>query len=213
MPFPPLLAEFDWSQVFYFLIPLVYVAAQFFGGDKEKKSKEAGKPTSPEAQDQLRKVQEEIRRKIAERQEEMRRAIEGDVDRPIARSPMEQETSAPEPSEPEWARERREAQPPPVRREPAPVAAQPVNSLERQLREQQEHLKKARQARAAAFAEVRSKETGRASPSRGRRQGRTGSTRDAVLSALGDPGSARTAIVLSEVLGPPRALRPFEDRV
>lgn len=227
---PILLAEFDWNQVFYFLIPLVYVAAQFFGGDKDKEAKKKaadGKTPSAEVQDRLRKVQEEIRRKVAERQEEMRRAAEGAEAPSAARAdsarPM---TGDYDPTLPEWAQRNAGSQPttrvnpPPIPRRsdlqpevtlpPVPPMEPQESSLDKQLREQRSRLERARLEREAAFAKTR--DAASAVRVAAGKSAHVSSVRHEVLLGLRSPVAARTAIVLSEILGPPRATRPFEER-
>ena len=228
MNLPLLLADFDWSQVLYFLIPLVYVAAQFLGGDKDKKGKPGtdGKPATNDPQDQLSRVREEIRRKVAERQEQMRRAMTGEGERADEQKAPARVPGGYDPTLPEWAQRRdtrtvselEERKPAPVESAPPPVPVQapPLvpqeNPLDRQLREQRARLAKARSVREAAFAEARKLAQNKPVRGGGRSIFPVGSTRGQVFAALGSPNAARTAIVLSEVLGPPRSMRGLEER-
>lgn len=215
MTLPPVIAALDWDSVFYILIPLVYVAAQFFTGDKKKggsKSAEA-KPGSAEAQERLRRVQEEIRRKIAERQAQMNQEQGG----PSAPAPAQPASPSRryDPNLPEWA-QRGEAQEAPPRPPPTPVASRPTppptpaasraEDYERRLREQQALLRETQRKREAAFAQTHGA---------GSRQSRIDSMSiggiqepsSSIVEALHSPGAARQAILLREILGPPRALR------
>lgn len=227
MSLPPILAEFDWNSVFVILVPLLYFAMQFLGSAKKDDKENSAPPgkggqPDPSAQERLRRVQEEIRRKIAERQEQVRRVMEGEDPRETPAAPPAQTY---DPNRPEWAQRResppprpatssmpRSSQPPPrPAPEPAPMPSRPMeNALDRQLREQRERLARAKREREEAYA----KASGLLHRAMG---GNTGhphhgahsSARDAVLVALHSPQAARNAIVLSEILGPPRATREY----
>lgn len=232
---PIVLAEFDWNQVFVILVPLLYFAAQFFGGKKEKDDKPApskggqdGKSAGEAAQERLRRVQEEIRRKIAERQEAMRggESESAEDSEHAGPPPVPTPRRGYDPNVPEWAQRRSSAEsarapsrsessrssrptPPPVPVESG-ASEGGESSLDRQLREQRERLARAKREREAAFAktagalsEARSWEIS-TSQERAR-----GSSRRALLEGLSSPAAAREAILLREVLGPPRALQEF----
>lgn len=219
----PILAQFDWEQVFYVLIPLVYVAAQFFGSDKKKaeKRKDESPPASEQKADpseRLRRVQEEVRRRIAEAREEARAATAPDREE-LREARDAGRSRAPESPRMEPPPALREESPPPVppvpRREPAAAAARlpegDLSPIERQLREQRERVARSRERREAAFAQAHDIE-GQAvrvkrRPWDSSRPSREGAVRDQVLGMLASAESARSAIVLSEVLGPPKSLR------
>src|SRR5690554_2271386 len=69
-----MLADLNWSDLFYVLIPVLYVVTQFLGS-KEDKAKKGGQEDSPaerkrraedaaERAERRRRIQEEIRRRI-----------------------------------------------------------------------------------------------------------------------------------------------------
>ncbi len=221
----PVLAEFDWNQVFYFLIPLVYVAAQFFGGDKKKKKTledEGPEVPQPQAEgsDRLRRVQEEIRRRIAEQ----RAGADEAQEVPDAPVPSLRRESSYDPARRSRAHQPApEAAPPPVPvaprteyRQPVPRPAESGDSLVGRLRQQREQLAKSRVDRDAAFSKAR--EISGVRSSRAGTRGReapvgieAGPMRDHVLASLATPESARVAFVLTEVFGLPKSLRSVEE--
>ena len=221
--FPPILAEFDWGQVFYILIPLVYVAAQFFGGEKEekgggakgKKGGSGGEEIS--AEERMRRVREEIRRRVAERTGE----TETPEPRPLAPASSRSDRSY-DPSRPDGMGQRgelrRSSVPPPVP-PAAPAPAEPrdgVDGLEKQLAQQRKRLAEMRQENAAARERARAiVREGEGRTARFRRPAKvavvavagSASTRDQVQGLLRDKASLKTAFVLTEVLGRPVSMR------
>lgn len=223
------LAEMDWSVLVYIALAVGYAVVQFLrskGNEEGGNASERKVSGDPAAEERMRRIQEEIRRKIAER-----RAGSGPSSVETAPGPRPQEPPPRyDPFAPERSRQERSApsQPAPVNR-PEPVV-EPVReplvsvpapsepSVEERLREQRRQLAKAKREREAAYGRALEIER-KAGYSRRDNWGASGSeavqtegtVRDQVIAALKNPESARSAFVLLEVLGPPVSSKQ-EDR-
>jgi hypothetical protein len=207
---------------------LVIVIASAFAwwlNQRREKTDEAPPPSTLEKDrehyEQLRrqkKIQEDIRRKIAERRGE---SVPNERESPPAlqRSrPTPQSTQPVEPAEPEippFLRELMglpaETPKPEYRPEPPPVpTSAPVSNRQVQMEKELQALEAKRQEAEAMAASVR-RSAGSKSASRRRKVRATGgalTVKDgAWLTTLRDPKSARRAIVMREILGKPVALR------
>ncbi|MFP4282043.1 MAG: hypothetical protein ACLFR7_08800 [Opitutales bacterium] len=218
----PLLAQFDWGEVFYFLIPLAWVALQFLGNKKEKgdeapPQEQTSQPAAEaEKEDRLRRVREEIRRRVAEQQQERQRELEGGQPRPVpSTEPVNWEEREPPPRRgvppPVPAAARREAarSPEPPSAPAAPATQFATHSdLENRLQEQRRRLRESKEARSAA--KLKATEIGAVDRSWAVEALPIAALRGEVLADLSSPLAARKAIILSEILGEPRALRPLQ---
>ncbi len=154
--------------------------------DREMAEEAAREPTDEEMLERTRRIQEEIRRKIEERQGRS----------PVAEEPVLREAPPPLPVRPVV-----------VAHDEAPGAAELARVMEQQRRyaEELEQLAAAERARAGAFATPAAPMTmaayAMAAPTERRRR-RT----DSVFAMARDRDSLRRAIVLREVLGAPKAL-------
>jgi hypothetical protein len=206
----PLIANFSWDDVLYYLIPLIWVLQYFLPGKKKGEDE----PDAPEqreaaeaAQERMRKIREEIRRRV-EAQREGGAAVatpEAPAPRQTLVEPVRktEERSVP-----------RVLQPAPVRREvvadPMPTTfgqPNPQDELHERLREQKARLVEAKKAREAALRQTqknlkKAKQSNVAIPS-------TGDLRSDVFATLQSPLAARKAILLSEILGEPRSIKPY----
>jgi len=192
--------------------------------DKQAKGRPgAERQATPDVEDfdLTRKIQEEIRRRIAERRGEMSEPPQGQpFDKAQGRS-MER------PPEPEQFERYREPEPPPPLQPvpvepPSPVMSPmgvPESDLERQLEEARERAaltaEKRKQASVKLSQALRSSEAAAAGirapkmPSLGWQMttGGQGGSNRTLRRALLSPSTVRQAIVLREVLGPPVGLR------
>jgi len=157
----------------------------------------------PDALERTRRIQEDIRRKIAERQ----RGQTGEAPPPMPR--------APEPELPPIIRHALGLPPEPPRTPPpmpsAPVQSHDRSSLDRQERMQQE-MRELEATRREAEAKVREVSARTARKLGQRRAQGAGSavapmSHREILTSLRDPRGARSAMVLREVLGKPVGLR------
>lgn len=189
-------------------IVLLYMFQHFF--TRHRGDEHAG---PPEAEDtEARRIQEEIRRKIIERQQGRTSTTteEPAAQRQTAYFPDAQRSEQQPPAFP------RQQTPPPVpreRREPPPRVAYVENSrtrdIESELREQRERLLESQIAREKALARTRGRvaESGAGQQRRARRERTTGAFSEQVKDDLATADSLRRAFVLKEVLDRPVSLR------
>ncbi len=189
------------------LVPIVIALLYFLGTSKAKKSAEAEGVPDPKADERARKIQEEIRRKILERQQR------GNV--PIERQahPELPTLEDAQPLPPNFERSYREeaevevfpgleSNVPP----PEPRQTNPLDFYEEQRKEIEEQVRKTREfAERARLADVG---TAYARPMSKEARSDMDRMRYAKLwDDLDDPESLRRAIVLKEILDVPVALR------
>lgn len=189
------------------LVPIVIALLYFLGTSKAKKSAEEGSGPDPESDDRARKIQEEIRRKILERQQRgnapVQREIPPDLPRPEVAQPLHPEVgrSSREITEVEVFPRAERSAPPPL-----PKKTNLLDFYEEQRREVEERLRKSREI----AAQARSSDIGTAyeRPVTSAMQSDLDFQRHArVLDGLDDPEALRRAIVLKEILDAPVALR------
>lgn len=205
---PAFLADLNWSDLLYGLIPILYVVAQFFGGNDEK-GKKGDSPAERKRRAEDEAARAERRRRI---QEEIRRRITGEA-------PPNESTAEPirRPAQPQARPEpqlSRHAEPEPA----APRPQQPATTradggyggdIEHQLANQRKLLEKARTARTAArqqAADITKNAVGPATNDiygTDRSPASTGDLRNNVLQSLRSARDIRAAFVLGEVLAPP----------
>lgn len=197
-----LIANFSWDQVLYYLIPLIWVLQYFLPG---KKKDEEEQPSAPEqreaaeaAQERMRKIREEIRQRV-----ESQREGGSTPGHPPVMTQPQQERPAVSTLRPQFEEQE-------VAVEPAAMTfdqPNPQDELQERLREQQARLKEARKAREAALRQT--KETLKQAKSSSVSNPVRGDLRSEVFATLQSPVAARKAIILSEILGEPRSLKPY----
>ena len=187
------------------LVPIIIALLYFIGASRAKNKNEEPEGPSPDASDRARKIQEEIRRKILERQGKGRAPAPQAP--PPAPEPVFEPAFEPDPSpvpprpfqEPVFEKG---AEPFP---EPEPMvfdAPDPYEEerrkIEEKLRQARELAKKAEMAGKKSLARNRSKDLEKRFASR---------TKNSILDGLDDTTSIRRAIVLKEILDTPVGLR------
>ena len=195
-------------EFFFKLLPIIIAVLYFFGALKGRGKSQEAEEDDPEALERARKIQEEIRRKILERQQKSK---------PAQRSTPQQEAPAPSLREqqsdrgfrPEEPRGARETVPSPVAQEAPPIRLeylepepQVANLYEEQRRKIDEELRKARELRQQV---PNMPAISRASPVYSRDL--TFALDRSIREDLRDPDSIRKAIVLKEILDTPVGLR------
>lgn len=220
------------DSLFEILIPILFAVVYLIGGALKGKGNEAdgdSEASSQEAEgtslsDRERKIQEEIRRKIRERQQGGGSSSTGGA-----------ETATPpayDPTRPEWAQrgDRRAGSQPeeePERsyryeREPEPEREPAwessgggafMETMEQRRREIAETQRKAQEMKDLAARDMRKakkdqrrermKHSPYGLPGQRRRLTRSGSFRDEVIAGLYDPGEFRRSIITYEILGTP----------
>jgi hypothetical protein len=198
------------DNLFEILVPLIFAAIYFFGNMFSGKSDEDASPDSqdrrrgaedPEAVERQRRIQDEIRRKIAERRAEG----EGGRSRP--------QQTAESPRQPD---------PQPASRTPDPASRRPAqegafswdesddiyaNSMQKRLKQIEATKRQAEKLQKQASASSR-KVSAFDTAESSRRSRRSGTRLSGpVRQVLTDPAAARTAFIYGEVLGPPISQR------
>tara|TARA_B110000037_G_scaffold217570_1_gene278874 strand:- start:14759 stop:15367 length:609 start_codon:yes stop_codon:yes gene_type:complete len=199
----PLIANFSWDQVLYYLIPLIWVLQYFLPGKKKggEDAPERGEAADA-AQERMRKIREEIRRRVeAQRGEGASAPVSAEESpQPAQFRPVER----PEPT-PQLAQLRPE---PVVQAAPSSFdQPSPQETLQEHLREQQARLAESRKVREAALR--RTKQNPKEAKQPNASVPATKNLRSEVFATLKSPIAARKAIVLSEILGEPRAEKPY----
>ncbi len=189
------------------LVPIVIALLYFLGTSKAKKNAEAEGEPDPQADERARKIQEEIRRKILERQQKgntpaQRQAPVEIPTREVAQplQPSDERSYREGPEEDVFIFSERDV-PPPVYEE-----AKTLDYYEEQRKEIEEQVRKTREfAERARMADVG---TAYARPMSKEAQSDRDRKRYAKLwDGLDDPKDLRRAIVLKEILDVPVALR------
>ena len=192
---------------------IIWVLGKLFGGQAE----EGGAPPPPgksapneDQAERARQIQEEIRRKIAERRGQSQ--------------PQQQPTPVQQRAEPEPAQARRSAQrTATTARQPEPEPQSPAHGWEYANRDLQQELRiKAQEAEAARLKAEAARMEARARiakvkpeavvPMAAANTDLSGTPADFIRSAFADPQSTRNAFVFQEVVGTPVALRT-DDRI
>ncbi len=186
------------------LVPFVIALLYFLGTSRAKKAQKKAEKADPQAEERARQVQEEIRRKILERQQRGN-APPQQPERPSPFETREEEEASYFPDLERTFREFVE----PAAPEPKPVyeapKAPPVDPFEEQRKQIEEQLRKAE-----AIAAMRPADTNSAyrRPVSSRRQAELEhAQRDHLLRGLTNKAELRRAIVLKEILDTPLALR------
>ncbi len=196
------------------LVPFVIALLYFIGSSKLKKAETQQSEPGPEASDRARGIQEEIRRKILERQQKGRPASPAESERPSIF--FEDETPEPSPVlHPTQSKSSREVAEVEVRGYNEPERLEDVwedaadtweDPFDKQRREIEEQLQKARELKANAPAVKAPVASVKWHPHQYTDR-RADAFRDAVREDLQEQGSVRRAIALKEILDSPLALR------
>ncbi|MFP4352435.1 MAG: hypothetical protein ACLFRP_06010 [Puniceicoccaceae bacterium] len=193
------------------LLPLIffaiYFAAQFFGS-KGEEEEGGGKPVP----DELRKVREELRRKIEERRNASKPGGEpGERAQPAAREREREGGSVLRETRTRRSMvdEREEARARGTAREPEVFAPAPAHAstIEEDLEAQMEEVRLSREKVAAARKDSREKSALAATRPRARHAGSPESYRRFLREALNDPENLRRSFILHEVFGTPLGMR------
>ena len=205
----PLIANFSWDQVLYYLIPLIWVLQYFLPGNK--KAQDSEQPDTAEqreaaeaAQERMRKIREEIRRRV-----EAQRGESAEAPRPV----VVQAAPAPAPPtrtlRPEALPQRPPLSQPAMaeRLERSAVPTGPYEDLQEKLREQQARLAESTRARDEALKQTQQRIRRATQPAK--HASKVSDLRSEVLATLKCPVVDRKAIVLNEILGKPRAVQPY----
>jgi len=190
------------------LVPIVIALLYFLGTSKAKKNEEEEAGVDPEADERARKIQEEIRRKILERQQKGNTPVQRESPPEL---PNIEESSPPFYPKAEPASRRTmqgEARPQTRTSEPPPIPREmnPTEIYEEERRKVEEKLRKSREL--AAKARSSGKGTAYERPVTVQRQKDLDRHRYMdLMDELDDPISVRKAIVLKEILDRPVALR------
>lgn len=209
----------NWGDIIGPIVVLIiYALAKVFGGKAEElfeAGEEEGAPGEDSPEAQRRRVQEEIRRRLAER----RQQEQGEAPQP-AQQPQQapRRTGAYDPSLPDSQQRRQQ---PTTARWPAAASGPPEppdRSMQDALAEQVARLKKAREQKERALRESRAKLGSRAydikaAPVSASMAVFTGNTRNDLVMQLRSKEGVRQAFVLQEVLGKPLASRGNESTV
>lgn len=212
MNLTPLIANFSWDDVLYFLIPLIWVL-QYFLPNKEKKEQNddtpAGRAAQEEAQERMRRVREEIRRR-AEAQRESRPVMEEAPVAPVSPTVKQLRPARPQSQPAPLARPERVPQAGMGEAEREFAAPSRAEQLQNRLEEQRARLAESKRVKEDVLRNAKKRRSaimaGRPEP---RFDFTGGDLRSEVFATLKSPRTARKAIVLSEILGEPRAIKPY----
>jgi hypothetical protein len=181
------------------VIFLIYMISSLKGKGPEQEEE-----YDPQAAERARKIQEDIRRKILERQNESRE--------PSGRPPQQEPTVAVEEEprlRPEPLRRRVEAprEEPVVRKKVQEAAGEGLDGYEQQRREVEAKLEESKRLRAAAKEKSENLRKGKTPASLSPQPISETQIADRLKQSLGNRPSLKTAIVLKEVLDAPVGMR------
>jgi len=182
------------------VIFLLYMISSMKRGGKEEEAPD------PEAVERARKIQEEIRRKILERQ---RSGAEPTGRPPPQPEPVEETIFFDQEPEPLRTPPPLRPSPPPLHQEPEPepsVAVDPYVQKRREVEAQMEEAKRMKEAALRKAKSISKGKTGGGGPAVYEPIA-TGEIRDRLKIGLADQDSLKTAILLKEVLDTPVGMR------
>jgi len=188
------------------LVPIIIALLYFIGASRAKNKEGDAEGPSPDASERARKIQEEIRRKILERQGKGRTPVRREA--PRAPEPAFEPSFEPDPSpippRPFQAPiyEESEADPFP---EPEPSIFDAPDPYEEKRREIEKKLEQAREL--AKKAEIAGHRVVAKDRSKDRERKFVSRSKNSILDGLDDTNSIRRAIVLKEILDTPVGLR------
>lgn len=188
------------------LVPIIIALLYFIGASRAKKKEDELDGPGPDASERARKIQEEIRRKILERQGKGRAPVQREA--PRAPEPAFEPVFEPDPSpvpqrpfqEPVFQEEESDRFP-----EPEPFVFDAPDPYEEKRREIEKKLKQAREL--AKKAELASKRVAAKRRSQDWQRKFVSRSKNSILDGLDDTTSIRRAIVLKEILDTPVGLR------
>ena len=183
------------------LVPIIIAVLYFIGASRAKSKGDEQEGSSPDVSERARKIQEDIRRKILERQGGGR-APSPEVT-PIEPEPfLEPDPSTVPPVSSQKPVFERKAE---SFAEPEPFIFDAPDPYEEERRKIEEKLRQAREL--AKKAEIAGKKASVKNRSKDQNRRFASSTKDSILDGLDDTSSIRRAIVLKEVLDTPVGLR------
>ena len=188
----------DWLEILGPLAIVAFAVLNWFFGRFRDNEEAPAQPSGSEQEDRARRIQEEIRRKIAQRQgriEERQSRTPAPPAPPRHTSMPRPEVVAPPPPPPPVRRPVQQASEAAVLATPAPDFIDQWDEFERQREESERILSKARESRAQKHT------YGQAASGRGEFVG-------SLISMLRSPEGARRAFLYSEVFGIPVGFRP-----
>tara|TARA_B110000495_G_scaffold202796_1_gene223994 strand:+ start:2351 stop:2944 length:594 start_codon:yes stop_codon:yes gene_type:complete len=187
------------------LVPVVITILYFLGSSKTKKAEKQRRAADPKAEERSAKIQEEIRRKILERQQEGQPVIRSSPpEQPYVSEPVLEERYDPFGLEFDRGREELAMYPNEETSASAPVSSNSIDLLEGQRRQIEEQMQKARDLRKQLSAMDGSRSY---MSSGGSRLRGIGELSMGLRDDLKNTNSIRRAIVLKEILDTPIALR------
>ncbi len=215
---PHFLQNWNWTDLLYGLIPLLYILSQFLGSKEEKKEDS----DSPETQQRKREEEAALAERRRRIQEEIRRRIAGEdaVSEPAKQPQAAPRKTAPARSlhdqrQPDPAARRTSPQANPSRSMPASDVSRTSdggygNDIEARLARQKEALRRSQREHEAArkrAAEIGSEIGSIAQAGQAPSNVGASAVRKEVLAAIRSGQNLRSAIVLAEILGPPVSQR------
>lgn len=184
------------------LVPIIIAVLYFIGASRAKGKGEEPEGPSPDASERARKIQEEIRRKILERQGKGRAPAPPPEPEPVFEPAFEPDPSPlpPRPFQEPVFEQKAESFP-----EPEPFIFDAPDPYEEERRKIEEKLKQAREL--AKKAEIAGKKASVKNRSKDLEWRFASRSKNSILDGLYDTTSIRRAIVLKEVLDTPVGLR------
>lgn len=187
------------------LVPIIIAVLYFIGASRAKNKGEEQEGPSPDASERARKIQEEIRRKVLERQGKGRAPSPEAAPRepePVFEPVFEPDPSPvpPRPFQEPVSERKAESFP-----EPEPLTFDAPDPYEEERRKIEEKLKQAREL--AKKAEVAGKKASGKNRSKDLERRFVSRTKNPIMDGLDDTTSIRRAIVLKEILDTPVGLR------
>jgi hypothetical protein len=185
----------DWLEILGPLAIVAFAVLNWFFGRFRDKEEAPAQPSGSEREDLARRIQEEIRRKIAQRQGRTAER-QSRTPAPPLRTSMPRPEVVATPPPPPVRKPVQQASGAPVLAMPAPDFIDQRDEFERQREESERILSKARESRAQKHT------YGQAARGRGEFVG-------SLISMLRSPDGARRAFLYSEVFGIPVGFRPW----
>lgn len=191
------------------LVPIVIALLYFLGTSRAKKNEAEAEVSDPDAEERARKIQEEIRRKILERQQKGGAPAQRETPPELPNVEPEPQPFYPKVEPASRGTPQSEVYPRTQTSEPPPIPRErnPMEIYEEERRKVEKKLRKARELSARARSSDK-KGTAYERPVTIQRQKTLDRHRYMdLMDELDDPISLRKAIVLKEILDRPVALR------
>ena len=190
------------TENLYVILILASVIASFFGkkeGAGKPSKTPRGKPQDPELVRRTKEIQEEIRRKILDRQSQAPKEVT--VEEPLPQSPLTEEVPPvfPEPML------RPSVAPPQKKSEPFPLStAEKLDQQREQIRKMQEQVATL-QKKPVPSAKKQS------TPVKAVKKNPISTLQEDIISLPQRPKALRKAVLYREIIGPPVALQPRNE--